>query len=141
MLLNDEESAKEKFDELVYHVALLRNELDTIDWLRDSPVYALFKEEQVSNRERILLAGLPEMTPQEYCEFQSAGYAVAASSACLKVPNLALAAACAGCIWGLEQVCSMCCKGEGFWVNCVKPLRRLFHDPEHPDNPKPHPFE
>lgn len=138
--LEEDESAKQVFDKLVYQVALLQDTIEDIDWFRNSPVYPIYKKNHQS-RERKQLVSLPEMTPQEYCEFQCAGYAVAASSACLKVPNLAIAAICGGCIWGLQQLCSRCCKGDGFWENCVRPLRRLFHDPEHPNNPAPHPYE
>lgn len=139
--LDDDESAKKEFSRLTRYLALYGEEIETVNWIRNSPIYSSYKNNHKNYKERIISLSLPEMTPEEFCSFQCAGYAVAASSACLKVPNLAVAALCGGCIWGLEQLCSKCCKGEGFWENCVKPLRRLFHDPEHPSNPAPHPFE
>lgn len=84
---------------------------------------------------------IPPATPEENCQMQCNGYAIAAGFACSRVPNSIIQALCIGCIFGLEQICVRCCKGEGFWENCVKSLRRLYHDPEHPNNPAPHPFE
>lgn len=84
---------------------------------------------------------MTDMTPEEYCQLQCRAYAVAAAYACGRVPLPALQFLCIGCIFGLEELCSRCCTGSGFWENCVTGLRRLFHDPEHPENPRPHPYE
>lgn len=139
--LDENELAEQEFNKLVYHVALMGEEIEKVDWIKESPIYIAYLKNHKRIKSPIFLTNLPEMTPEEFCQFQCAGYAIAASSACLKVPNVAIAALCGGCIWGLEQLCSRCCKGEGFWKNCVKPLRRLFHDPSHPENPAPHPYE
>jgi hypothetical protein len=139
--LEEEESAKQEFIKLVYHVAMLGDEIESVSWIQNSPVYTTLKEKNRQTGAKKPLAKLPDMTPEEFCELQCGGYAVAASFACLKVPIPSIAVLCGGCVWGLEQLCERCCKGEGFWENCVKPLRRLFHDPEHPNNPAPHPYE
>lgn len=140
-LLNQYEFAKAAFDELVYEVALLNEKIEEIDWFRHSLIYPKFIQNSNRYDVRIEKIGLPEMTPEESCQLQCNGYAVAAGFACGKVPNLAVQFICYGCIFGLEQVCVRCCKGKGFWENCVKGLRRLFHDPQHPENPAPHPYE
>lgn len=139
-LLNQNQFAKAAFDELVYEVALLNKKVEEIDWFKHSPVY--YKFTQNPNRYvRIEKVGLSETTPEEDCQLQCNGYAVAAAFACGRVPHPAIQFACFGCIFGLEQLCLRCCKGQGFWENCVKALRRLFHDPDHPENPAPHPYE
>lgn len=140
-LLCQEPFAKAAFDELVYEVALLEGKVETVNWFRESPVYPKYKNRLSRHPVRIKTIDLPEMSAEENCEFQCDGYAFAASWACSKVPVLAVQAVCYGCIFGLNQLCSRCCKGDGFWENCVKGLRRLFHDPNHPKNPAPHPYE
>ncbi|MBS0620426.1 MAG: hypothetical protein JSS61_03095 [Verrucomicrobia bacterium] len=139
--LDDDEAAQLQFSKLLCHISLLGEDLEKIEWIRNSPVYSNFKENQSHSNEQTFLTELPAMTKEEACELQNAGYAVAAATACARVPHPAISYLCAGCIFGLEQICVRCCKGQGFWENCVKGLRRLFHDPEHPKNPAPHPFE
>jgi hypothetical protein len=141
LCLEKDELAKREFDKLIYHVALIGDEVETIGWFKNGPVYPFYKKKYNNSQETPQLVDLPELTTEEFCGEQCTGYALAASFACARVPNVAIAALCAGCIWGLQQLCARCCKGVGFWENCVKPLRRLYHDPEHPKNPAPHPFE
>lgn len=137
-LLDQELFAKAAFDELVYEVALLNERVEEIGWFRKSPIYSYFEK----NPQRyIQKTELPETSPEEHCQTQCNGYALAAAFACSRVPHPAVQFVCYGCIFGLEQLCLRCCKGKGFWENCVKGLRRLHHDPEHPENPAPHPFE
>lgn len=140
-ILQQDSFAQEAFNELVYEVGLLNEKIEEIRWFNQSQIYPFFKQNPDRYNLRVEKIGLPNMTPEENCQMQCNGYAVAAAYACSKVVHPALQFACYGCIFGLEQLCMQCCKGEGFWTNCVKGLRRLFHDPEHPDNPAPHPYE
>ena len=140
-LLNQDAFAKNAFDELIHEVSLLNEDIEDIDWFKQSPIYPQFQKNCTLCTVSIEKIGLPEATPEEACQLQCNGYAVAAAYACSRVPNAAVQFLCYGCIFGLEQLCLRCCKGQGFWENCVKGLRRLFHDPEHPDNPAPHPYE
>lgn len=139
--LNEEQSSKNQFDELVYHVALHGDKIDNIDWFRNSTVYPVYKENRKLNPPRIQKIDLPPLTAEESCQLQCDGYAVAAAYACQRVPDVRIQCLCYGCIFGLERLCSRCCLGDGFWKNCVQGLRRLFHDPEHPQKPAQHPFE
>lgn len=142
--LNQDKEAEREFDDLVHAVTPIRNDLDNIPWLKGNPILIAHKKLKSSKKEPCkdcekymqLNSGA-----QENCQMQCSGYAVGASWACSRVPNPAIQFLCVGCIWGLERACNWCCKGDGFWENCVKPLRRLLHDPEHPENPAPHPFE
>ena len=42
--LDEEESAKQEFNKLIYYVASLGEEIETVDWFRNSPVYPIYKE-------------------------------------------------------------------------------------------------
>jgi hypothetical protein len=138
--LNNDDASREEFHRLTQYVHFLGDEVDRIDWFRNSPVYNAYREKR-HLRNSIITVDLPEMTKEEHCQLQCDGYAVAAGYACSRVPNPAVQFVCVGCIFGLQQLCTRCCMGKGFWENCVKGLRRLFHDPEHPENPAPHPNE
>jgi tetratricopeptide (TPR) repeat protein len=152
-LLHEDELAKATFDCLVSEVDKLGKEIENVEWLRNNFVYQYYKENirgkkekcKCKNNEKNDLRNqtldIPSMTPEESCQLQCNGYAVAAGYACSRVPNAAVQFVCYGSIFGLEQACLRCCKGAGFWENCVKPLRRLFHDPDHPENPASHPYE
>lgn len=140
LCLGNDAVAESEFERLVYVTAVLRTKIETIDWIRNSPVYPRYKNQSYL-ADLTLKIDLPPLSEQENCEFQCAGYGVAAAYACSKVPVPSIQFLCAGCIFALENFCFRCCKGAGFWENCVKPLRRLFHDPEHPENPAPHPYE
>lgn len=155
LFLNDDLSSQREFDRLVNELELLRENEEAFEWIENYIYsnsclnYALLKKpkhlypESYNNIQAITnqTRDLPDATPEEHCQSQCLGYAFAASIACSKVPNIFIQALCAGAILGLEQICARCCKGKGFWENCVKPLRRLYHDPEHYDNPAPHPYE
>jgi hypothetical protein len=136
-LLNQETFARRVFDELVDEVALLGNEIEEIVWFRKCPIYDSYMAHQLS----LQLAAIPQDTPEENCQFQCNGYALAAAFACGKIAYPPIQVGCYGCLFALEQLCIRCCKGAGFWENCVKPLRRIFYDPEHYQNPAPHPYE
>lgn len=160
--LNKDMASKVAFQHLVEEVAAIENELHNIEWIRTNPVYLyrtriekekiegsckkcgekseLVVHQAINMREPRSRAEL-EPTREENCVLQCNGYAVAAYYACSRVPMAAVQFLCVGCIFGLEQVCIRCCKGAGFWENCVKSLRRLYHDPDHPNDPAPHPFE
>ncbi len=140
-MLDQNEFAKRAFDELVYQVGLLGEEVEEIDWYQKSCLYEELKEFSDRPNLRFQRCSMSDMTPEENCQLQCRAYAVAAAYACGRVPHPAIQFLCLGCIFGLEELCSRCCTGEGFWENCVKGLRRLFHDPEHPQNPSPHPYE
>ncbi len=140
-MLNQEPFAKAAFEELVDEVAALNERVEEIDWFKQSRVYPEFQQNPNRYALKIEKVGLLDDTPEENCQLQCNGYAVAAAYACGKVPNPAIQFVCYGCIFGLEQLCVRCCRGAGFWENCVKGLRKLYHDPEHPDNPAPHPYE
>jgi hypothetical protein len=140
-LLNQDSFAKAAFDELVCEVALLNESIEEIDWFKQSLIYPQFQKNSKRYSVSIEKIGLPEASSEENCQLQCNGYAVAAAYACSRVPSPAISFLCYGCIFGLEQVCLRCCKGQGFWENCVKGLRRLFNDPEHPENPASHPYE
>ena len=140
-LLDEKEAAAKEFSKLAYHVALMDDEIENIDWFRNSPIYPLYKENRRLQKEKMQTVALPEMSPEEFCEYQCNAYAIAAGYACSRVPHPAIQFLCVSCIFGLQSVCVRCCKGQGFWENCVRGIRRLFHDPDHPENPAPHPYE
>ena len=116
-LLGQDSFAKAAFDELVYEVALLNEEIEDVGWFKQSRIYPRFKQNPDRYAVSIEKIGLPDATPEDNCQFQCNGYAVAAAYACGRVPNAAIQFACFGCIFGLEQLCLRCCKGEGFWEN------------------------
>jgi hypothetical protein len=101
-LLDQEPFAKAAFDELVYEVALLNERIDEIDWFRESPIYPHF----VKNPNRyIQKTGLPETTPEEDCQIQCNGYALAAAFACGRLALPAVQFICYGCL-GLNSYVS-----------------------------------
>ncbi len=140
-ILNEDRFAKEAFEELVHEVSVLREKVEDIDWFQASSIYPIYIQKSNRYGPEVQSVDLPDMTSEEYCQLQCNGYSLAAAFACGKVPHIAVQAICYGCIFGLEQLCIRCCKGDGFWENCVKGLRRLFYDPTHPKNPAPHPYE
>ncbi len=150
--LNESAMAETTFAYLVNEVAFMGSEINDVEWLRESVVYKYYVANIQGKRKKCTCEkdakkvhnqtmDAPPMTAEESCILQCNAYAVAVTFACSRVPIPAVQFLCVGCVFGLEQACVRCCKGDGFWENCVKPLRRLFHDPDHPENPAPHPFE
>jgi tetratricopeptide (TPR) repeat protein len=146
-VMNIENELNEEIAKLAYTIISMQNELHNITWLKENPMCQkninhlhakIFKQKSDA---RLQLIDFSNVTPEESCVLQCQAYGVAAAWACNRIPNPAIQLACIGSIFGLEKVCCKCCEGEGFWKNCVNPLRRLFHDPEHPKNPAPHPYE
>lgn len=153
LFLNEDQLAEEEFNYLVDEVALIGNDIENIEWIKNSPVHHYYKENIEGKRKKPCeckkmnqlfinqTQEIPADSPQEHCTTQYNGFAVACYVACSRVGNPFIQGICIGCIFGLEQVCMRCCKGDGFWKNCITPLRRLYHDPAHPESPAPHPYE
>ena len=146
--LDNDLAAENEFKSLVQSIVPVKHQLEQIDWIRDCSLsnhsLSLKKSEDCvpcASYKDSYQAVSKSSAEVESCQTQCTGYAVGASWACSRVPVPAIQFLCVGAIFGLERTCHWCCKDEGFWERCVKPLRRLLHDPEHPQNPAPHPYE